>query len=69
MKLLTFCRIQKDLLMKNMWRLKMRLKRTIKLPPGYYDYRASAPGVIPYFGSETLKEGIEDSWKFYITNR
>ncbi|MCK4678822.1 MAG: hypothetical protein KAT48_11870 [Bacteroidales bacterium] len=47
----------------------MRLKRTIKLPPGYYDYRASAPGVIPYFGSETLKEGIEDSWKFYITNR
>ena len=44
-------------------------KKTIKLPPGNYDYRASAPEVVPNFGTETLKEGVEYSWKFYITSR
>lgn len=41
-------------------------KRTITLGSGVYDYRASAPGVIPNIGTENLKSDIKYSWQFYI---
>ena len=40
--------------------------KTITLSPGSYDYVASAPGIIPYFGEEDFKSGYRYSWKFYI---
>ncbi len=41
-------------------------KRTITLAPGRCAYRASAPGVIPYIGSDVLTSNTEYSWQFYI---
>ena len=41
--------------------------KNIKLVPGEYDFRASAPGVIPYIGSESLNSNQAYSWQFYIT--
>jgi hypothetical protein len=41
-------------------------KRTISLYPGSYNYRASAPGVIPDIGSEYLSSKTGYSWEFYI---
>lgn len=40
--------------------------KNIKLIPGEYDFRASAPGVIPYIGTETLNSSQAYSWQFYI---
>lgn len=40
--------------------------KNINLDPGEYDFRASAPGVIPYIGSEKLISNQGYSWKFYI---
>lgn len=40
--------------------------KNIKLTPGEYDFRASAPGVIPYIGTETLNSSQAYSWQFYI---
>ena len=41
--------------------------KNIKLTPGEYDFRASAPGVIPYIGTERLNSSQAYSWQFYIT--
>lgn len=35
---------------------------------GKYKIIASAPGVIPYVGSETIEPGYLYSWKFYISS-
>jgi hypothetical protein len=43
-------------------------RRKISFSPGNYDYRASAPGVIPDIGSESLSSNMQYSWKFYITS-
>lgn len=40
--------------------------KNIKLTPGEYDFRASAPGVIPYIGTERLNSSQAYSWQFYI---
>jgi hypothetical protein len=40
--------------------------KNISLNPGEYDFRASAPGVIPYIGTEKLNSNQGYSWKFYI---
>jgi hypothetical protein len=40
--------------------------RTISVAPGRYNYMASAPGVIPYFGNDTLQNYYIYSWTFYI---
>jgi uncharacterized protein YgiM (DUF1202 family) len=40
--------------------------KNIKLTPGEYDFRASAPGVIPYIGTESLNSNQAYSWQFYI---
>ena len=41
-------------------------KRTITLSPGTYNYRASAPGVIPNIGSEYMESNMGYTWQFYI---
>lgn len=42
-------------------------KRTITVPTGTYSYRASAPGVIPDYGRETIQGNYEYEWSFYIS--
>lgn len=41
--------------------------KNISLNPGEYDFRASAPRVIPYIGTENLNSNQGYSWQFYIT--
>ena len=41
--------------------------KNINLTPGEYDFRASAPGVIPYIGIENLNSNQGYSWEFYIS--
>ncbi len=41
-------------------------KRTIILSPGSYNYRASAPGVIPNIGTEYMESNMGYTWQFYI---
>ncbi|PIF63660.1 SH3 domain-containing protein [Flavobacterium sp. 11] len=43
--------------------------KNISLNPGEYDFRASAPGVIPYIGTENLNSNQGYSWQFYIVSR
>ena len=40
--------------------------KTITVPPGRYNYMASTPGVIPYFGNDILENFTTYSWTFYI---
>ena len=44
-------------------------KKTITVYPGNCEYRASAPGVTPNIGLESLQGGQGYSWKFYIITR
>jgi len=46
-----------------------REKRTITVSPGTISYRASAPGVIPNFGTETIDGNQGYTWQFYIVTR
>jgi hypothetical protein len=41
-------------------------KRTLTVSPGTISYRASAPGVIPNFGSESIEGNQGYTWQFYI---
>ena len=43
-----------------------RQKKTVTIYPGTCEYRASAPGVTPNIGSESLQGGHGYSWEFYI---
>lgn len=43
--------------------------KNIDLNPGEYDFRASAPGVMPYIGTENLNSNQGYSWQFYIVSR
>jgi uncharacterized protein YgiM (DUF1202 family) len=40
--------------------------RTLTLSPGSYNYRASAPGVIPNIGTEFMESNMGYTWEFYI---
>lgn len=40
--------------------------KTFTVIPGTYSYRASAPGVIPNFGSEYFQNNMNYTWQFYI---
>lgn len=42
-------------------------KRTLTLSSGSYTYRASAPGVLPDYGTEVMRSNYEYEWSFYIT--
>ncbi len=44
-------------------------RKTITISPGTYDYRASAPGVLPNIGSESLRSNTKYSWEFYIQTK
>jgi len=44
-------------------------KRTLTVSPGTISYRASAPGVIPDFGTETIQSNMNYTWQFYIVTR
>jgi hypothetical protein len=41
-------------------------KKTITISPGTYNYRASAPGVIPSIGAENMISNTGYTWQFYI---
>ncbi len=40
--------------------------KILNVSAGTYSYRASAPGVIPDFGTESMQSGTSYSWTFYI---
>ena len=44
-------------------------KQSILLSPGSYNYRASAPGVIPNIGIENMQSNMNYSWQFYIVTQ
>lgn len=44
-------------------------KRTLLLEAGSYEYRASAPGVIPNIGRESLDSRVSYIWRFFIVRR
>lgn len=44
-------------------------KKTLIVSAGSISYRASAPGVIPNFGTETIQSNQNYSWQFYIVRR
>ena len=44
-------------------------KKEINVNPGNYNYRVSAPGVIPYIGKEIINSGYNYSWSFRIVTR
>jgi hypothetical protein len=43
--------------------------KKLSVSPGTYEYRASAPGVIPDFGSERIQSSTSYTWSFYIVTR
>lgn len=40
--------------------------KTLTVAPGQYEYIASAPSVIPYYGDDHLNAGYKYSWTFYV---
>ena len=42
-------------------------KKTLELDPGKHNLIASAPGIIPYIGTDSVLARSNYSWKFYIT--
>ena len=42
-------------------------RRTLTLQRGSYSYRASAPGVLPDYGTEIIQSNYEYEWSFYIS--
>ncbi len=46
-----------------------RERKSFHVDPGVYNYRASAPGVIPNLGMENLENSRGYEWEFYIISR
>ncbi len=44
-------------------------KKTLTVSAGTISYRASAPGIIPDFGSENIESNQSYTWQFYIVTR
>lgn len=44
-------------------------RTTLSVSPRTYSYRASAPGVLPDFGTERLETGTAYSWELYIVTQ
>lgn len=42
-------------------------RKELTLEPGDYEYRASAPGVLPDYGTEKMQSNYEYSWSFYVS--
>jgi len=43
--------------------------QTLTLRPGSYNYRASAPGVIPNIGTEYMASNMGYTWEFYVVTQ
>ena len=43
--------------------------QTLTLRPGTYNYRASAPGVIPNIGTEYMVSNMGYTWEFYVVTQ
>jgi uncharacterized protein YgiM (DUF1202 family) len=43
-------------------------RKTLSLKAGRYTYRASAPGVLPDYGNESMLSNYEYEWSFYISS-
>lgn len=50
----------------NNYKFNPKETRSITVNPGTYNIQASAPGVIPYIGSEKLVGGYIYNWTFYV---
>tara|TARA_B100001287_G_C22624562_1_gene501814 strand:- start:122 stop:1192 length:1071 start_codon:yes stop_codon:yes gene_type:complete len=44
-------------------------RRNINISPGQYDYRVTAPGVLPYLGKDEIEAGANYTWEFYIITK
>ena len=44
-------------------------RKTITLSTGLYEYRASAPSVLPNIGTESVQSNTKYSWEFYIRTK
>jgi len=42
-------------------------RKTLTLSSGSYKYRASAPGVLPDYGTENMQSNYEYEWSFYVS--
>lgn len=42
-------------------------RKTLTLSSGSYTYRASAPGVLPDYGTENMQSNYEYEWSFYVS--
>lgn len=42
-------------------------RKTLTLLSGSYTYRASAPGVLPDYGTENMQSNYEYEWSFYVS--
>lgn len=42
-------------------------RKTLTLSSGSYAYRASAPGVLPDYGTENMQSNHEYEWSFYVS--
>jgi hypothetical protein len=54
---------------RNLYSFSPQSKRTITLSIGDCYFRASAPGVIPNIGTETVESNRAYTWQFYISKR
>lgn len=48
------------------YRFSPQERNTLKLSSGFYEFRASAPGVIPVSGNNNLESNMGYSWEFYV---
>lgn len=44
-------------------------RKTLNLSSGSYNYRASAPGILPDYGTENMQSNYEYEWVFYVSTR
>lgn len=50
----------------NLYSFSPKEKRKLSLKQGSVDYRASAPGVVPYIGTDKIESNMKYSWEFFI---
>lgn len=53
----------------NVYKFLPKETKKITLTPGDYDFRASAPGVLPNIGTKTFTSNQAYQWEFYISTR
>lgn len=48
---------------------KSKETKTISLHSGIYQFKASAPGILPYESKERVDKGFKYFWRFYVVTR